>query len=351
MTGPPSFDRFKSARRKAVRLSDEQLVAIGRLGDGELPLLIEPAVDNVNLVGWAEGHRDLISEHLARHGGILFRGFDIDPVGSLERFAAATSEEPLKYTERSSPRHQVQGRVYTSTDHPASQRIFLHNEQSYALTFPLRILFACVTVAEEGGETPIADCRKVYRRIDPEVRQRFADGYVYVRNFGDGFGLTWQNAFQSEDPKEVEEYCRSHDIELEWKGDGRLRTRQRRRAIAVHPVTGEPVWFNHLTFFHVTTLEEPVRSSMLGEFAEEDLPNNTYYADGSRIEDDVLDHLRAAYEAETVAFPWQRNDVLMLDNMLCAHGRSSFSGERKVVVAMAAPHPWADVEVPASVAS
>lgn len=345
MTGTPSFDRFKSARRKAVRLSDEQLVKSTYFGDGKLPLVMEPNVDNVNLVAWAEGHREQISEQLSRHGGILFRGFDLDPLGGFEKFVAATSEEALKYTERSSPRHQVQGRVYTSTDHPASQRIFLHNEQSYALTFPLRILFACVTAAESGGETPIADCRKVYQRIDPEVRRRFADkGYLYVRNFGDGFGLTWQNAFQTEDPKVVEEYCRGHEIDFEWKGDGRLRTRQKRRAVAVHPTTGEPVWFNHLTFFHVTTLEEPVRSSMLGEFAEEDLPNNTFYGDGSRIEDDVLEHLREAYRAETVAFPWQRSDVLMLDNMLCAHGRSPFSGDRKVVVAMAAPYRWADVE-------
>jgi len=344
MTSKPQFNRFKSARRKAVRLSDEELVKTGRLEGYPWPPVLEPNVGNVNLVSWAEGHGSRLDEMLAEHGAILFRGFDVDPVTGFEKFVAATSREPLQYTERSSPRHKVQGRVYTSTDHPASQRIFMHNEQSYAQAFPLRILFACVTAAETGGETPIADCRKVYQRIDPEIRQRFADkGYMYVRNFGDGFGLTWQNAFQTEDPKEVEEYCRNHDIKFEWKGDGRLRTRQKRRAVAIHPVTGEPVWFNHLTFFHVTTLEEPVRSSLLSEFAEEDLPNNTFYGDGSSIEPEVLDHLRAAYEAEIVAFPWQRGDVLMLDNMLVAHGRAPFTGDRKVVVAMAAPHRWADI--------
>lgn len=346
MTAESSFSSFRSKPRTTVRLSQEDLARKRYLeGAGTLPLVYEASSSNVHLASWAAANRQEIEAEVDQHGGVLFRGFKVKSVEDFESFVEAASDKPLRYSERSSPRSQVSGRIYTSTDYPPEYPIFLHNEQSYNLTFPLRIVFHCVTKAEERGETPIADSRKVFERIDPAVRQRFIDkGYLYVRNFGDGFGLTWQEAFQTENPAEVEAYCNSHRIEFQWKEDGqRLRTSQLRRVVARHPRTGVLSWFNHLTFFHVSTLVPSVRDALLAELATEDLPNNTYYGDGAEIEPEILDQLREIYHQETVAFPWEEGDVLMLDNMLVAHGRSPFVGKRKVVVAMADPLSWDEV--------
>ena len=84
----------------------------------------------------------------------------------------------------------------------------------------------------------------------------------------------------------------------------------------------------------MTTLEPTIREALISEFKEEDLPNNTYYGDGTPIEPAVLDELRQAYREETVAFPWQKGDILMLDNMLTAHGRTPFVGPRQVLTGM-----------------
>ena len=129
---------------------------------------------------------------------------------------------------------------------------------------------------------------------------------MYVRNFGDGFGLPWQTVFQTTNPAEVETFCRSHGIEFEWKKGNRLRTRQVRQAVAIHPKTGDIVWFNHAAFFHISTLEPNISEALLAEFLEEDLPHNTYYGDGSPIEPAVLDEIRTAYQQETVIFPCLR---------------------------------------------
>jgi alpha-ketoglutarate-dependent taurine dioxygenase len=305
--------------------------------DHALPLVVRPASAGVDPVSWAVANRQRIRKLAHRHGGLLFRGFAVGSVKLFRRFISAVAGEPLRYTERSSPRHEVGDRVYTSTDHPPDQRIYLHNEQSYNTTWPMWIFFHCVVPPAAGGGTPLADCRRIYDRVSPDVRDRLeASGYAYVRHFGTGLGLSWREAFQAEERAEVESYCRRHDIEYVWGPVETLATRQVRPVVARHPVTGERTWFNHLTFFHVSTLEPTLARALLA-MGTDKLPNNTYYGDGSDIELEVLNELRVAYEAVTVVVPWKRGDILMLDNMLTAHGREAFAPPRRIVVGMAEP--------------
>jgi alpha-ketoglutarate-dependent taurine dioxygenase len=328
-----------AGRRQPISMTDQGLIRIGSLKPGQsLPLVIQPEFEGVDLIAWAEKKRELIDEHLRRVGAILFRNFGIGSAGEFERFIQTMSGELLEYRERSSPRQRILGRVYSSTDYPANQAIFPHNENSYASVWPLKIFFFCETPPESGGETPLADVRKVLCRIPAEIRERFAaKGWMHVRNFGGGFGLDWQTAFQTSDKQVVERYCREAGIDYEWRGHERLRIRHIRPAITSHPRTGEGVWFNHAAFFHISTLDEAIRRPLQAEFEEPDLPNNAYYGDGSVIEDEVMETLRDAYKQELVAFPWKKGDLLMVDNMLVAHARAPFAGERKILVGMTEP--------------
>jgi alpha-ketoglutarate-dependent taurine dioxygenase len=335
-TGPK---KLGDIRRKAVSAANQELVKESFLEAGQtLPLVIEPAVDGVDLIAWAGARREELEQKLLQYGGILFRNFKVEPVADLNRLISAIAGGALEYRERSSPRSQVQGNIYTSTDYPPEYPIFLHNENSYQQTWPLKIFFACAIEPHDRGETPIADVRKVYNRLDPELLKPFAEkGWMYIRNFGDGLGLPWQTVFGTTDRDAIEEYCRERGIVPEWKDGDRLRTRAVRPAITRHPRTGETVWFNHATFFHISTLVPEVRNALLSQFAVEDLPTNTAYGDGTPIPDEVMEQLRAAYDAETIVFPWREGDILMLDNMLAAHARSPFSGPRKILVGMSEP--------------
>jgi alpha-ketoglutarate-dependent taurine dioxygenase len=305
-----------------------------------LPLVMRPDNESpdTDLLKLVSRHRKPIRERLLRYGGILFRGFPDVTVPTFRSLIVAICGDPLQYLERSSPRHEVKDSIYTSTDYPAKQSIFLHNEQSYNVIWPLRIFFHCVVAAPSGGATPLADCRRIYQRISAPTREKLAaGGYCYARHFGGQIGLTWQEAFQASERAVVEEYCGKNDISFEWALDGTLCTRQIRPVISQHPDTLEPVWFNHLTFFNIATLGPQTAKALLS-LGKEQLPNNTYYADGTDIEPAVLAELRAAYLAELVTFSWQPGDILMLDNMLVAHGREPFTPPREVVVGMAEPY-------------
>jgi len=338
MGGPTPAPRAPgSFKRRAV--SSEAMVETRPLfASGDLPLLVEAQIAGLDLPAWAAERREALAEQLLRHGGLLFRGFEVGQPDQLERFIHALAGDALEYRERSSPRSAVEGRIYTSTDYPPHLPIFLHHENSYQNSWPLKIFFLCHTPPGAGGETPIADGRRVLAAMDPAVRERFvARGWMVVRNFGDGFGLDWRTVFQTDDQAAVEEHCRSGGMEFEWKPGGRLRTRAVRPAVARHPQSGELLWFNHAAFFHVSTLAPEIRDALLAEFPENELPANTYYGDGGPIEPETLDHLRDLYGRETVSFPWCQGDVLLLDNMMVAHGRAPYSGARRILVGMAEP--------------
>jgi len=275
-------------------------------------------------------------QYLLRAGALLFRGFDVGGVADFQAFTRGFGHELLGYEFGSSPRSRIAAGVYSSTEYPAHQSIPLHNEQSYCLRWPMKLWFHCECVAASGGETPIADSRLVYARVPERIRDRWSERrLMYVRNYGSGLDIPWETVFNTSDRHIVEAYCREHDISCEWKGNGELRTRQVCQAVAQHPVSEEWVWFNQAHLFHVSGLASEVRESLLGLVAPEDLPRNVYYGDGSPLEESLLDEVRAALDSSRVVFPWHAGDILMVDNMLVAHGRAPFVGERSVVVAMA----------------
>ena len=333
-------EKGRRAQPKPISLSQPELINTEFLDEGRvLPLVIKPHLTGmVDLFAWARSHAEFIESNLMKYGAFLFRGFGLATQTDFEEFLTAISLPRMHYTEGATPRTDLGRMIYTSTEYPAEHSIALHNELNYVTTWPMKIFFFCVTPAEQQGATPIADVRRVFNRIDPRIRDRFIEkGWMLIRNFGDGLSLPWQTAFRVKDRAELEEYCRSARVTWEWKEGDRLRTRQVRPVVRRHPKTGESVWFNHVAFWHVSSLEPKVREMFLAEFSPEDLPFNACYGDGTSIEDEVVAELRHAYDEETVAFPWQTGDLLMIDNMLVAHGRQPYAGARKILAAMGEP--------------
>jgi natural product biosynthesis luciferase-like monooxygenase protein/amino acid adenylation domain-containing protein/non-ribosomal peptide synthase protein (TIGR01720 family)/FkbM family methyltransferase len=332
---PASFDRLKSIKPKSVTLPRGELVRRSYLAPGQmLPLVVEPAVPEVDAAEWSKTHRDEVARDLLQHGAILFRGFGLGTTEAFERFAGSICSE-LFNENGEHPRESVSGNVYTPVFYPPDQKLLWHNENSFNLRWPMKILFACSRPADQGGETPLVDSRRVFAELDPEVRQKFVDRQVaYQRNFGAGVGLDWQTVFQTTEREDLERRARAEVIELEWKDGERLRTRSIRPAVARHPVTGEWTWFNQAQHWHVSCLDPETRRSMEALFAEGDLPRNCYYGDGTPIADADMQHILDVYSRLEVSFPWQPGDAMVIDNMLVAHARNPFAGERRILVAL-----------------
>jgi alpha-ketoglutarate-dependent taurine dioxygenase len=301
-------------------------------------ILLRVDTGGLRATEWIARNAAEIDRLLQREGALLVRGLKI--MSSKEFGQALTGffgEELINYTYRSTPRTELRGNVYTATEYHPGETIPQHNENAYSNLWPLRIGFLCLLPSPTGGATPIADSREVYKRIPAPIREKFeAKGVMYVRNYGD-IDLPWTEVFQTTEKADVEAFCRLNGMSYEWFPDGGLRTRQVNQAALKHPVTGEMVWFNQAHLFHISALPDEVRSSLLAAVSEDRVPRNACYGDGTPLEVETLDVIRDIYDELKYSFAWQKDDLMLLDNMLYTHGRQPFQGERKVLVGMARP--------------
>jgi alpha-ketoglutarate-dependent taurine dioxygenase len=324
---------LRGMRRKAVATTD--LMRTGSLpgNDGKGPIVLTPAVENVDLAAWCASHKAELDGYFDKYGAILFRGFGLESADEFE--AVATSIVSDLFAEYGDlPPEAASERIYGSTPYPPDKMILFHNESSHLASWPLRQFFFCVTPAPDRGETPLLDCREVYDALDPELRQQFAEkGLVYVRNFSEGIDVPWQDFFHTDDKAAVEKTCADAGMTCEWTEQG-LRISQSAPAITIHPRTGEKLFFNQVQLHHVSCLDPETRTALEQLFSYEDLPRNVYFGDGTPIPDEVIDRIGELYEELCVEFPWQAGDLIAVDNMLVAHARRPFSGPRKLLVAM-----------------
>jgi hypothetical protein len=181
--------------------------------------------------------------------------------------------------------------------------------------------------------------RKISKLISASTKESFrSKGVLYIRNYSPHFDLQWPTVFQTEQKSEVETFCTRNNIRAEWLPDGGLRTTQLCHGVANHPETTEEIFFNQAHLFHRSAIgndEAQLLSEMLGR---DRLPRDAVFGDGSEIPSEMLMEIRAAYEAEAVDISWQAGDIVLLDNMLTAHGRRPYSGDRKVIVGLLDPH-------------
>ncbi len=272
-------------------------------------------------------------------GAVLFRRLPLAGAADFQRLIDRLSAgRRAAYREPQSPRTRLVDNVFTSTEYPASQTIHPHNENVHCLGWPKTIAFWCREPARTGGATTIASTRRVQERIAPALLEAFAArGVRYARAFGYGFGFGLATVFGTDERDAIDRYCAENRIERAWGEGGKLRTWYDRPAFVVHPDTGERLWCNNVVHLHPASLEPRLYRALRALANDEQMPFRVSFGGGEPIAPEALDALRAAYAQATHRFDWKCGDVLVLDNMLFAHGREPYAGARRVLVSMAEP--------------
>ncbi len=291
---------------------------------------------------------ELFTLSLLRYGGILLRNF---PIQNAQEFATVIKHlrigHSVDYIGGDSPRNKIIEGVYTSTEAPRSMKLPLRNELSYGKKHPSHIYFYCDTPPAENGETIISDARKIYQSIDPDVRNRFikkdlrfVSRYPCKRNFMQIITKkhkSWIHVFETEDKREVERKCSANKISFQWNENDWLEISQVRPSVISHPVTQENVWFNHAHHFDLNPKSlgwGRYLGAKLLNCRKNTLLHEVFFADGTAIPREDLYHILDVMDERTVYLPWQKGDVLILDNVLAMHGRAPFKGKRRILTAM-----------------
>jgi alpha-ketoglutarate-dependent taurine dioxygenase len=285
---------------------------------------------------WAAEQRDAVRALVAEHGSLLVRGLglrDSVEAGAVFRQMGGLMTEMEGFAAR---RCYAPG-VYSSSKWPPNQPMCMHHELSYALEPPSLMLFACLVAPKDGGATTVADAAAVLEALPAELVERFErSGWLLVRNYHEDIGASFADSFGTDDRRAVEEYCRTHEISFEWRGET-LRTEQRRSAVVRHPQSGRRCWFNQIAFLNGWTLAPEVREYLVDVYGEDGLPFDTRFGNGDPIGPDVVQAINEVYDAHTVREPWEAGDLLLVDNVRTAHAKEAFEGPREIVVALADP--------------
>jgi alpha-ketoglutarate-dependent taurine dioxygenase len=279
--------------------------------------------------------RDIdLGKLLLEERALIFRGFQLS-AKTYEDACSALLPNRLPYVHGNSPRTKVGDNVYTSTEYPSDQTIWMHSEMSYSSSWPSRIMFVCDRAPATGGATPVLDTQLWLQSIDDEVRTAFATGIRYTQNMhaGVGLGKSWQVTFETDDRDAVGAWLEGAGADWTWKRDGGLRVSQVRPATLWHPVTGTEHWFNQADQFHIAGVgEDP--STIAAVVPEDLLPQSVSFADGTPIPVAFIRHIQQTGMTLSRDIDWQVGDVLLLDNIAVAHGRRPFTGDRRILVAM-----------------
>ncbi|XP_047962096.1 clavaminate synthase-like protein At3g21360 [Salvia hispanica] len=299
------------------------------------PAVLSPAMPARALPAAVKEEKSSLESLLQRHGAILFRGFDSTATAAdFNDVVEAFSYEELPYVGGPAPRTGVVGRVFTANDAPPHRKIHFHHEMAHLPLYPRKLFFFCEEEAASGGKTPILLSHIVYVRMKekyPDFVEKIEElGLMYTRflegedDTSSALGRGWKSMFRTTNKIVAQQRAAKLIAKLEWTENGVKMT--------VGPVPGikgdetrpHRIWFNSMV------------AAYTAEGGDRNDPKKTgvSFGDGEPLPENIILDCMKIMEEESIDIPWQKGDILLIDNLAVLHSRKPFTPPRRILAAL-----------------
>ncbi|KAI9006863.1 hypothetical protein DFJ74DRAFT_773483 [Hyaloraphidium curvatum] len=306
------------------------------------PLVLEAAdletLDSA--VASVDARAAYFKELLKEHGAIYVTGLPLPTPAAFNSLVQAFNFAPFEYIGGAAPRTNVVGYVFTANEGPGNRVISWHNEISQSINPPLELVFYCEQAAERDGNTCINYGAEVLEALksslEPElVSQLQEKGFQYVRKLGAqtnpkiANGRGWRDTYNVKTQAECERVLASLNItNFRWLENAE---NSGEPSLLVHspsfrwsrddPRTGLTVFFNAACGAYVDHIHAPQQSSLS-------------FGDGTPIPAETMERVIGVVDSVGVKIPWENGAILLVDNVLAQHARTTYEGTRKVYASL-----------------
>jgi hypothetical protein len=334
--------------------------------DSKKPFIeIRPNNDNTvsSLEKWIQKNYAILRKRMCTDGGILFKGFDVKSPEDFE--IVASSIEPnlcnthdfddgvrLWFTEH----------VYEASLSSIAQDnipLSFHNEDAFVPYVPSTIMLCSLQASPFGGETLMADCRKVFASLPYKLQKKFL-GRTIKNTFTMSDSIFLVNTRIQKNEEEIIKLAKKYGSKDVYRlGESNTRFTFEIPAIIKHESSDDPIWFSRahqvetlsriVDIWHSYKYRKNFFSIIEGFFVmaktiiqhywskiqllkvPHNKRNTCTFENGENIS--IIDQFKicSAYWKNAVIEPLEAGDIMILDNRLVTHGRLPYKGNRKLL--------------------
>ncbi|KAF2481856.1 taurine catabolism dioxygenase TauD [Neohortaea acidophila] len=342
-----SFEQFDlpttNQRRLGPPHKDDTVIPLALRATSQDEIKLETAVESIQSL---QAQGGVLTNLLAQHGTLLFRGLPIKNAEEFSQFAHAFGYRPHEIIGIVVNRPMLAPNVAPANEAPKEVLIYNHNESPQVPHAPEYIFFYCHKAPLKGGETPISSSVELFHRAQQEIPEFVAElaekgilskvTYKFEKQYAGGSTLKQAFGREVQDGDDVATQRRKMEAQIlrygrgkhttwEWTDEGVLLT-HRLPAIRTQPHSNLPTLFTALAaYFRNAQVNPGARAKAVTQL----------YGDGTPIPERYLEHLAKITDEIRVLHKWQEGDVLVYDNVIAQHGRQPWEGEQSDRVILA----------------